>query len=85
MTGDYDLTNSFVIGDRITDVELAKNLGTKAIFLKEGEDRITSYNVCYTKLLRVPFVVAYIWYVWKAINNRPIDEEEMNSDDLHVY
>ncbi len=38
MTGDYDLTNSFVIGDRITDVELAKNLGTKAIFLKEGEE-----------------------------------------------
>ncbi len=35
--------------------------------------------------LFVPFVVAYIWYVWKAINNRPIDEEEMNSDDLHVY
>lgn len=33
--GDYDLTNSFVIGDRLTDVQLAKNLGAKAIYLNK--------------------------------------------------
>ncbi|WP_439181593.1 bifunctional histidinol-phosphatase/imidazoleglycerol-phosphate dehydratase HisB [Carboxylicivirga taeanensis] len=37
LQGDYDLANSFVIGDRLTDVELAKNLGCKAIYFKEGE------------------------------------------------
>ena len=33
----YDLPHSFVIGDRLTDVMLAKNLGCKAIYLKNNE------------------------------------------------
>lgn len=36
-SGDYDLAGSFVIGDRLTDVKLAKNLGAKAIFFSEYE------------------------------------------------
>jgi imidazoleglycerol-phosphate dehydratase/histidinol-phosphatase len=35
---DYDLAGSFVIGDRITDVQLAVNLGCKAIWLKNNPD-----------------------------------------------
>jgi cytochrome bd ubiquinol oxidase subunit II len=37
----------------------------------------------YVSLL-VPFVFAYIWYAWKSINNKKIDEEEMQSES-HIY
>jgi cytochrome d ubiquinol oxidase subunit II len=49
-----------------------------------SSSHFTLTAMSYASLL-VPFVFAYIWYVWKAMNNKPIDEDELNSEDLHVY
>lgn len=36
LTGEYDLSRCYVIGDRLTDVQLAKNLGCKAILFQRA-------------------------------------------------
>jgi len=40
-TDQFDLTRSFVIGDRWSDIQLAKNLGCKAIYLKSPLHELT--------------------------------------------
>ena len=50
LNGDFDLENSFVIGDRLTDIQLAKNLGSKGILInvesqeKPSQDLIAKFE-----------------------------------------
>jgi cytochrome d ubiquinol oxidase subunit II len=34
--------------------------------------------------LMIPFIFAYIYYFWRAMNRKKVTDEEMNSES-HVY
>lgn len=62
---DYDIPNSYVIGDRITDVQLAKNLGCKALWLKNDPNLGAAEVSDDTKALEG--VIALATSKWKDI------------------
>ena len=61
----YDIENSYVIGDRITDVQLAKNLGCKAIWLNNDAE-LGSAEIS-DKVHQLKSVVALETTAWKDI------------------
>jgi imidazoleglycerol-phosphate dehydratase / histidinol-phosphatase len=61
----YDMENSFVIGDRITDVQLAKNLGCKAIWL--NNDPNLGASEISDKVMELRSVIVLESNSWKEV------------------
>jgi imidazoleglycerol-phosphate dehydratase / histidinol-phosphatase len=64
LTGEYDLANSYVIGDRLSDIKLAENLGAKSILLRDMPSNqatftTSSWDEIY-RFLRLPDRIATV-------------------------
>ena len=59
------------------------NLQHSLTIFNSSSSKFTLTVMSFVSLL-IPFVAAYIWYAWKSINVKKIDEEEMKNE-THVY
>jgi cytochrome d ubiquinol oxidase subunit II len=59
------------------------NLQNSLTIENASSSKYTLTAMSYVSLM-VPFVIAYIWFAWKSINNKKMNAEEMN-EDIHIY
>lgn len=52
--------------------------------MKASSSHFTLTVMSYVSLF-VPFVIAYIWFTWRAMNKKKIDKDELNSGEAHFY
>jgi imidazoleglycerol-phosphate dehydratase / histidinol-phosphatase len=77
----FDLSKSFVIGDRWSDLELAMNLGAKAIYLKSGLHELTKEQ--YAKYANVIALETDKWeeiYAFLKLGLRVVDHERNTNE-----
>jgi imidazoleglycerol-phosphate dehydratase/histidinol-phosphatase len=81
---DYDITNSFVIGDRITDVQLAKNLGCKAIWLNNDPNLgAAEINDAVNELAETIILETHSWekiYEFLKLGLRKVKHERITNE-----
>ena len=60
------------------------NMSSSLTIENASSSHFTLTAMSYVSLM-IPFVLAYIWYAWKSINNKKIDQEEIESGEAHIY
>ncbi len=60
------------------------DLQSSLTIINSSSSHYTLTTMSYVSLL-APGVATYIWFVWKAMNNKKINRDEMSSDDTHIY
>ena len=84
----YDLENSYVIGDRLTDIELAKNLGAKGIFINDstdlGTDEITVKRDVLNDVIALETNDWEKIYAFLKLENR-VAEITRNTNETKIY
>jgi len=85
---EYDLENSFVIGDRLTDIQLAKNLGAKGIFINDNTNLGTGEITVKREVLDdVIALESNDWekiYAFLKLENRTA-ELTRNTNETNIY
>ncbi len=80
MHGNYDLKNSYVIGDRYTDIEFAKNLNCKSIFF--GENSIPEKFEAYCDLQTVDWNLISDFLIKGS--RKSVVERNTNETDIKI-
>ena len=85
LNGDYDLSSSFVIGDRLTDIELARNLGARGILINDPvmEDELISNGLeGYCDLITKDW--SKVWDFLRSWNRKACVQRKTTETDIYV-
>lgn len=90
LTGEYDLANSYVVGDRLTDMQLAQNLGAKGIWINTepelGADELENEQLNKVKDTIVLTTTAWsdIYALLKLGSRRASVHRKTKETDIHI-